>query len=685
LIGVIGLLLIVVSIEEVVDSGERYLDSRRVAALTAISKPLMTSMIAARLERGNLANGLGGPQPIDEKILGVIAGARREAEENYAPAIAGLEALDMPGAAAVAATLRSTHDAAAALRERADIAARQSAAQRDPAIVKDQPPTFQRWIDATLAAGDFVESAMMLTDPDIDQLLSVKRAAWAIRSANAGMIMSPSEGAVASGKPWTAANIQAATEARGAIMQAWTIVQAAAARPDAAPEIVDAVKNAERAFMGFMNGEQKGYVDTLSAGKMIDISFFELQRRDTVAAVAMANVAKTALSVMVDHARAQMTRSGRMLALHVVMLIAAIGFVVSGLAIVRRRVSQPMRAMTSAMESLAARDLAVEIPGVGRHDEIGAMAAAVQVFKASMIASDRLAAEQKAEHAIREQRVTRLEALLKAFEAKVGGLTGLLSGGAAELEGTAASMSATAALTNQQASAVAVAARDTSAGIQAVAAAAEELTASIGEISRQVAQSAAITGKAVAEAGRTDTIVRDLADGAQKIGKVVELIATIAGQTNLLALNATIEAARAGDAGKGFAVVASEVKSLAQQTATATQDIATQIGQIQSATAEAVQAIQGISTTIADVNLIATAIAAAVEEQGAATAEISRNVQQTSSSTQGVTASIAGVDRAATETGAAAAQVLGSAGNLSKEANALTAEVTQFVLDIRAA
>jgi methyl-accepting chemotaxis protein len=348
-------------------------------------------------------------------------------------------------------------------------------------------------------------------------------------------------------------------------------------------------------------------------------------------------------------------------------------------------IATPTRAMTVVMKRLADGDVQSDVPSRDRGDEIGAMAAAVQVFKDNMVTANRLRAEQEAEQAVKAQRATRLEGLVGAFQTKVGGLVSQLSSGASELQTTAQSMSATATQTNQQAATVAAVSAETSIGMQTIASAAEELTASIGEITRQVAQSSRITGQAVEDASRTDTIVRALADGAQKIGQVVDLIASIAGQTNLLALNATIEAARAGDAGKGFAVVASEVKSLAQQTAKATQDIGTQIGQIQSATAEAVQAIKTISATIQEVNAIAGAIAMAVEEQGSATAEIARNVQQTSASTKDVTASIAGVNQAASETGSAASHVLGAAGGLSRQADQLTAEVDGFIAGVRAA
>jgi methyl-accepting chemotaxis protein len=272
----------------------------------------------------------------------------------------------------------------------------------------------------------------------------------------------------------------------------------------------------------------------------------------------------------------------------------------------------------------------------------------------------------------------------ETFEAQVGALVGSLSSGAVELQTTAQSMCSTATRMDERAATVAGSAAQASAGVLAVAGATEELSASIHEIGRQVTHSSRITGQAVIDARRTDTIVRALAEGAEKIGKVVALIGTIAGRTNLLALNATIEAARAGDAGKGFAVVASEVKSLAEQTAKATRDIGAQIGQIQSATAEAVQAIKAIGSTIEEVGSIASAIAASVERQGTATAEIGRTVQQTTRSTQDVTTSIGGVTQAANDTGTAASHVLGAASGLAQQAARLTAEIGQFVAGIRA-
>jgi methyl-accepting chemotaxis protein len=351
-----------------------------------------------------------------------------------------------------------------------------------------------------------------------------------------------------------------------------------------------------------------------------------------------------------------------------------------------RSIVRPLEALKQAMEQLSTGTADVTVPHIRLSDELGAMARAVEVFKSNRADADRLRSEQeklKAETQAEQKRA--LGRLADEFEAQVGSLVGDLSRASAQLETTSRSMTETAALADKDAAAAATAAGDATMGVQTVAAAAEELAASIQEIGRQVAQSASMSAQSVTYARRTDQIVRNLADSAQRIGQVVELITGIASQTNLLALNATIEAARAGEAGKGFAVVASEVKGLANQTARATDEIAQQITQIQASTNEAVEAIQGIANSVGEVSEIATSIAAAVEEQGAATAEIARNVQQAARSTQDVGVNIASVSEKAAGTGHAAAEVLSSAGGLSREADRLQSQVTTFASNVRAA
>ncbi len=367
-----------------------------------------------------------------------------------------------------------------------------------------------------------------------------------------------------------------------------------------------------------------------------------------------------------------------------VLLVSALLCLAAGWMIVGS-VSAPILAISEIMGKLAQKDLAVAVKGVERKDEVGKIAKAVEVFKRNMIEADRLAAAQEADRAVKEKRAAALETLTRSFEEKIGRLVGMLSSAATEMQATSQSMSSMAGDTSERSVAVVRAAEEASTNVQTVAGAAEELSSSIGEITRQVAQSAKIAGKAVADAKRTDATVQALASGAQKIGEVVTLIQQIAGQTNLLALNATIEAARAGEAGKGFAVVASEVKSLANQTAKATEDITGQIEQIRSATGEAVEAIRGIGTVIHEINEIAAAIAAAVEQQGATTKEIARNVQQAAAGAQEVTRNIASVKESSTASGEAATQVLSSSNELAKQAEMLSGEVNNFITEVKAA
>ncbi|MEZ5786049.1 MAG: methyl-accepting chemotaxis protein [Xanthobacteraceae bacterium] len=351
-----------------------------------------------------------------------------------------------------------------------------------------------------------------------------------------------------------------------------------------------------------------------------------------------------------------------------------------------RRMASALRAMTAAMGRIAAGDYAVAIPGIGRSDEIGEMAAAVDVFKVNGMEKERLQAEQKAaEQRAASERKTLMNRIASEFEAAVGRIVGTVSSTSTELEAAAGTLTANAETTQNLSGVVATASEEASTNVQAVASASNELTASVDEISRQVTDSSKIANEAVTQASRTDARMTELSQAASRIGDVVKLITAIAEQTNLLALNATIEAARAGEAGKGFAVVAQEVKALAAQTAKATDEIGTQISGMQAATQDSVTAIKEIGGTIGHIAEIAATIAAAVEEQGAATQEIARNIQQAAQGTTEVASNIAEVNRGAGETGSAATQVLSSAQELAKESNRLEVEVEKFLRTVRAA
>jgi methyl-accepting chemotaxis protein len=350
-------------------------------------------------------------------------------------------------------------------------------------------------------------------------------------------------------------------------------------------------------------------------------------------------------------------------------------------------IARPMRALTVAMDKLAGGDFSVVLPGLGRKDEVGEVAGAVEKFKivSEQKAREEAEAKMRQDQIAAEQRKLEMRKLADSFEGAVGEIVGTVSSASTELEASATTLTSTAERTQQLTTVVAAASEEASTNVQSVASATEELSSSITEISRQVQESARVASEAVGQARNTTERVSELSRAATRIGDVVELINTIAGQTNLLALNATIEAARAGEAGKGFAVVASEVKALAEQTAKATGEIGQQISGIQTATQESVGAIKDISDTIEKLSEISSTIAAAVEEQGAATQEISRNVQQAAHGTHQVSSNIADVQRGASETGSASSQVLSAAQMLSTDSDRLKLEVGKFLETVRAA
>ncbi|MCP3471940.1 methyl-accepting chemotaxis protein [Bradyrhizobium sp. CCGUVB1N3] len=350
-------------------------------------------------------------------------------------------------------------------------------------------------------------------------------------------------------------------------------------------------------------------------------------------------------------------------------------------------IARPIRALTMAMDKLAGGDFSVVLPGLGRKDEVGGVAAAVEKFKivSEQKAREEAEAKTRQDQIAAAQRKAEMHKLANSFEAAVGEIVDTVSSAATELEASASTLTSTAERAQELTTMVAAASEEASTNVQSVASATEELSSSITEISRQVQQSARVAGEAVGQARTTTERVSELSKAATRIGDVVELINTIAGQTNLLALNATIEAARAGEAGRGFAVVASEVKALAEQTAKATGEIGQQISGIQTATQESVSAIRDISDTIEKLSEISSTIAAAVEEQGAATQEISRNVQQAAQGTHQVSSNITDVQRGAGETGSASTQVLAAAKSLSSDSNRLKLEVGKFLDTVRAA
>jgi methyl-accepting chemotaxis protein len=661
---------------------EQQATAQRRMEVGSITRYLFLAMQNMRIERGTVSAALIENEPIDAAASQDIQSLRARSAPALAEALDMLLRLDFDDRDRWIAELRSKSASVETMRADADGLLSKRALGTNAEFNEKWVAAVGTLVERMDALSSRLSSGVRLNDPFFDQMLTVKDLAWNVRS-DAGAERLMIGDALAGGGKVSDDWRRKTTELHQRVTTLWAVLLNFVDDPRTPQALRDSIAEAKETYFNRYIRDRNEVYQSLVDGEGPRTTSRTWIQESNPALEGLIGVANTA----VDLAQTAAERISAVARQHfwyqTVLVLAAVLIGFLGLFKIRRNVIAPIVTLTVAMRHLAAGDTGTEIPNTTRRDELGAMARAVEIFKQAAIENARLHVEQDQITArTKAARQTAAAQLTKAFDAKVGKLVQSLKTSASDMEETARSMSETAEEAGQVSKLATAFAEQTSNNVREMAAATDKFATSAREIGSRVSASVSLVGKAVDDTRRTDNAVSILSQRSERIEQIVKLISDIAAQTNLLALNATIEAARAGQAGRGFGVVASEVKTLAAQTARATEEIAAHVAQSQEATKDVVGAIKGVGSTIEQLHLIASAIAAAVEEQHAVAQEIARSVAEAANGTQEVTANMSHVRNAADHTGSTSTKVLLAATVLSQNSSELSREVERFLASV---
>ncbi|WP_028349299.1 methyl-accepting chemotaxis protein [Bradyrhizobium murdochi] len=666
------------------DSWGRLQAASRIAVIADASANMFKAMHNLRTDRSTTNRLLNSDAPMDADIEKYLRNIRDTEMPAMGKALGLLGSLEFAQHQTLVPEFDRLYKTMTALQKEFWEAVAKPKAARRPELAKEYMAAASAMLETLEKLSGALGAAVNHQDATIDQLLAIKQIAWLLRNTAGEASLIVSTG-LSTGKVSPEGRL-AYTKYTGGIDAAWSALELTAAGMQLPPAISSAMAATKIAYFEpqylalrdrLLTQVAAGEKSELTANQWTPVTVGRL-----AAAVA---VAEAALDAAKDHAAHLRSTAQGSLTMQLALLTGALALAFGAMAIVTRRVIKPLHTMRDAMLKVAAGDLGVDTGYAARNDEIGALAGALETFKQQAADKARIEAQERERNAGAMARQQAIESYVGEFEGMVRQTLNQLGDASGQMRTTSAGLSTISRQTNERVQIAEKASGDASMSVETVAAASEELSASINDISQQAAHAASIASRAVGQARNTDGTVQGLAQSAGRIGEVVGLINTIAAQTNLLALNATIEAARAGEAGRGFAVVASEVKSLASQTAKATEEISEQISDIQRVAGEAIDAIKGIGSIIGEVNEVATAIAAAVQQQGAATQEITRSTQFAAQGTKNVSDNITGVKADADAAAAAAEDVKQASQTLETQSQQLGNQVTAFLGKIRAA